>query len=259
MIICPKCKESLFKAEKTYKCAGNHTYDIAKTSHINLFLGSKNGDDIGDNKDMVRARTEFLNQDYYKKLALKLTTMIDGGAVLDAGCGEGYYTRHFSQNAKTVYATDISKHAVMHGAKVDKNALYFVSSVFNMPVKSESIDIVTSIFAPLALEEFNRVLKVDGTFLAVVAGEKHLLELKEKIYDKAYKNDEDKYTFDGFKVQEKEKLLYEVLISENKDIKHLFSMTPYAFKTSKEDMKKLDSLENLKVTLDFAIYKLKKV
>lgn len=263
MLICPNCNEILAQNNRQFSCVNNHSFDISKFSHINLLISNKKGEDFGDNKEMVTARTNFLNQDFYKPLAdflAKKISQLQNITLLDSGCGQGYYTKIISNSLENsqIYATDISKHAVIHGAKNDKNSTYFVSSVFNLPIKSSSIDVITSIFAPLALDEFSRVLALDGKVFVVVAGENHLIELKNAIYNEAYKNDENKYIFDNFKILNKEKLTYNVNIKENTDIKHLFSMTPYAFKTSIEDTKKLDTLSNLDLTLDFAIYTLVK-
>lgn len=261
MLICPNCKENLEKKEKNYTCINNHSFDISKSSHINLLVSKKSGDTIGDNKEMVQARTEFLNKDFYKPLANKLCEILStktGDLFLDCGCGQGYYTKKMSEYKANFLATDISKHAVIHASKNDKNTVYFVGNVFDLPIKENSIDALTSIFAPFSIEEFYRVLKSDGLAIIVVSGNEHLFELKEKVYENPYKNDENKYDFGNFIIKSKQNLTYKVTIELNSDIKHLFYMTPYAFKTSVEDVKKLDKLKNLEITLDFAIYILEK-
>ncbi|MFI3226107.1 MAG: methyltransferase domain-containing protein [Clostridia bacterium] len=263
MLICPKCKEKLTQEEKRYLCQNGHSFDISKSSHINLLISSKSGDDIGDNKEMVRARTNFLSRDYYKPLADKLCEIIsveENISYLDCACGQGYYTKKIANSLKNSrsFATDISKHAVIYASKQDKNTQYFVGSVFDLPIQTDSIDALTSIFAPTANEEFARILSDKGRAIIVVAGNEHLFELKAKVYDNPYKNDEDKHDFHNFVVKDKIKVTYKACIEQNEDIKHLFHMTPYAFKTSKEDALKLDSLENLEVTLDFAIFVLEK-
>lgn len=261
MIICPNCKENLEKKDKQYICKNNHNFDISKSSHINLLISKKSGESIGDNKEMVQARTEFLNKGYYKPLSNKLCEILkekNGDLFLDCGCGQGYYTKQMASVKSKFYATDISKYAIIHASKNDKNTLYFVGNVYDLPIKECKVDALTSIFAPFSIDEFYRILKKDGQAIIVASGDEHLFELKEKVYENPYKNDENKYDFGEFKVKSKEKLTYKVCIKENSDIKHLFHMTPYAFKTSVDDVKKLDFIENLEVTLDFAIYILEK-
>lgn len=259
MLICPNCKSILKKGDFSYICENNHSFDISKSSHINLLISKKV--ELGDNKEMVRARTDFLNKDFYKPLAEKICNLIpDNTTILDCGCGQGYYTEKIANCAKNtkVFATDISKHAIIYASKKDKETQYFVGNVFDLPIKDESIDVLTSMFAPLSIDEFYRVLKPKAKAIIVVAGKEHLFELKEKIYQNPYKNDEDKHNFGRFSIKSKEKLSYKVCIEKNEDIKHLFNMTPYAFKTSIEDTRKLDFLQNLELTLDFAIYTLEK-
>lgn len=261
MLICPICNEKLDKVENCFKCEKNHSFDISKSSYTNLLVKNKPADEIGDNKEMVCARTEFLNRNYYKKLSDFLAEKVfmkSPKSYIDLGCGQGYYTKNISNNIENSFGTDISKHAVLNASKHDKSTIYFVSSVFNLPIADKSIDVATCIFSPLALDEFDRILSDNGTIFVVVAGDNHLIELKKSIYERAYMNDEDKYDFKTFEIVLKEKLTYTEFFDNNLDIKHLFNMTPYSFKTSIEDMKKLDKIDNLDITMDFAIYTLKK-
>ncbi len=263
MLICPICKEKLNKDDRKYFCLNNHCFDISKSSHANLLISNKSGDRIGDNKEMVRARTAFLEKDFYKPLSTKITQCIKKQkniSYLDCGCGQGYYTKIVSENLKNSksFATDISKNAIIHASKQDKKTVYFVGSVFDLPILDKSINLITCIFSPVAEEEFARVLKDDGELIVVVAGDEHLYELKKAVYSSAYKNNENKYNFNKFCVLKKEKLTYKTNVISTQDIKNLFYMTPYALKTSREDKEKLEKLHNLEVTFDFVIYTLKK-
>ena len=94
--VCPKCKGELVLDTNTKKCKNNHSYDRAKAGYYNLLLGAGGGTH-GDNAEMVLARREFLSRGYYAPLANRLADLVcahtaAGGCVLDAGCGEGYYT-----------------------------------------------------------------------------------------------------------------------------------------------------------------------
>ena len=68
----------------------------------------------------------------------------------------------------------------------NKISNYFVASAFRIPIASGETDCVTKIFAPDSPEEFSRILKPDGKLLEVIPGENHLLELKQKLYEKVY-------------------------------------------------------------------------
>lgn len=203
---------------------------------------------------MVLARRSFLNKDYYLNLKHKLLEYTqkkgENAVILDCGCGEGYYTSFISQNSKVI-AIDISKNAISLAAKRDKNALYVVGSSYDLPVKDNSVDMILSLFAPLAEKEFSRVLKKNGCVLAVVPAEKHLIELKELVYDSAYENNPLKYFLDGFFEKKREKLSYTTKILGNDSIKELFSMTPYSFKTSREGLEKLNDVSEINITIEF--------
>jgi len=97
--ICPVCREKLEAKDKSLVCRNKHTFDIAKQGYVNLLLSNQmNAKLPGDNKMMVSARRNFLNKGYYKILSEKLCDTAvryikNGDTVLDAGCGEGYYTQ----------------------------------------------------------------------------------------------------------------------------------------------------------------------
>ena len=71
-IICPICRNKLKSVSNMLKCKNNHSYDISSDGYINLLPPHKNGYIPGDNKEMVRARRNFLNGDYYLPLRFLL-------------------------------------------------------------------------------------------------------------------------------------------------------------------------------------------
>ena len=109
LFICPVCGKPLEQQEKSYCCPNRHNFDRAKSGYVNLLpIKGKHSKVPGDNKLMVAARQEFLNEGYYLPLCEQLREMVmahllkDSGeiAVLDAGCGEGYYTSHLHLSLK---------------------------------------------------------------------------------------------------------------------------------------------------------------
>lgn len=252
IIQCPKCKNELILTNKTYKCCNNHCYDLSKEGYVNLLM---NKSFAGDNKEMVSARNDFLNKGYYFFVIGAILEKIDNSSIiLDCGCGEGYYTNYISQNKDiTLYGTDVSKSAIQKAAKkdVENKVTYFVSSIYNLPVVNDSIDCILNICAPLCEEEFKRVLKQKGRLIKVIPAKEHLIELKEVLYDEVYLND-DELTLNCFK-QVKRTNLCQKKIVEGKDIKNLFMMTPYYYKTPKEAIFKLENLHSLEITMSFDI------
>lgn len=262
VLICPNCGKPLERMGNTYKCALGHSFDIASSGYCNLLCGSKPGEFTGDSREMVAARRKFLDTGAYEKLreaVCERVRELGPSTAVDAGCGEGYYTREIASFVSDkIIGIDIAKSATQYAAKRDSKTVYVTASAYHMPVAEKSADLVLSLFAPTPAEEFSRVLKDDGHVLMVVPGNEHLWELKEAIYDEPYLNREDKHSLEGFSLCDRRKLTYTAEISGNDNIKALFSMTPYVHRTSKEGMDRLERLENINLTLSFLLLTYKK-
>ena len=264
---CPCCK-ALMDTEnegKTLFCKGQkkHCFDFSSKGYVNL-AGSRGV--TGDSKQAVRSRTDFLNKGYYAPIADKLCDILgrymSNGNVLDAGCGEGYYTQRIAQRGYETVGLDLSKYAVDSTAsrlhcKTNENAFAVVASIYDMPFCDGFADAAVSIFAPCAEEEISRVISSDGILLVVSAGREHLMGLKKALYQAAYENEERADMPKGMKLISREALKYSIKLESNADIKNLFSMTPYYWRTSPSDSEKLDGLCTLETVVDinFLIYK----
>ena len=119
MFICPVCREAFQRYGNSYKCRNGHCFDIAKQGYVNLLTGSKGGNH-GDNRLMTSARRAFLNKGYYDRFLIALTDTVKklakpGDAIIDCGCGEGYYTTRIADsiNNVTVAGFDISKDEIV--------------------------------------------------------------------------------------------------------------------------------------------------
>ena len=271
MYICPVCKDKLNRIENSWRCPKGHSFDIARKGHVNLLTTAKhNPKTAGDNADMVKARTEFLDKGYYRPLAEKLREAaedeLNGIAkpvIIDSGCGEGFYSSELAKIKNSrIFGIDISKHALAHCmTRVHlaglKNCEFAVASSFELPFEDGRADVVVSVFAPVCDEEYARVLKPDGVLIVVSPSPRHLFELKAAVYDKPYENKPNDYKLTKF-YNEKDKrkeivFEYKKLISSPEDIQSLFMMTPYCFKTSEEGMARLRALESIEVTCGFMI------
>ena len=124
-------------------------------------------------------------------------------------------------------------------------------------MKDNSVDIIVNLFAPVANEEFLRILKPGGHLIVASSGTEHLNGLKSILYDKVYLNDEKFLNFDGFELTKIENLKYNIKILGNDIISALFTMTPYYHRTSQADKDKLLSVDEFStdIEVNFAIYK----
>ena len=268
--ICPVCKKPLILDCRTYKCENNHCYDLSKSGYVNLLLSQQSKlKRHGDDKVMAKARRDFLDKGYYLPLLNGLKDAVSAhftkdSVLLDAGCGEGWYTANLYDYlsgldlSPNFLAVDISKDALDLLGKRSPNIKRAVASVYKLPVSDNSCDVVINIFAPIATEEYLRVLKPNGILICAIALEDHLLSLKQEVYENAYKNEIGDLSLDGFSLIDRKDVKGEIEISSNEDILTLFKMTPYYYKTSKEDFEKLTKLDNLKTQIQFGILIYKK-
>ena len=260
-IICPVCGEKLREENRSMKCAKGHCFDRAKEGYINLMAGAhKKGSLIGDNRDMALSRRAFLEKGYFDILLNELISLIKEKKlhcpqILDICCGEGYYYHKIKEAVNCeMYGFDISKEMVRLAAKRKNGCEYFVANLSRIPLTDKSTDIAFHLFAPFHEKEFGRIIKDSGTLITVVAGERHLYELKEILYDTPYKNDEMPPETEKLTLKEKRKVTGRIHLSSKEDIDALFRMTPYYYRTSDRDKAKLLSFNELDVTVDFCIF-----
>lgn len=265
--ICPICRKPLLRRDNSLSCNSGHCFDISKYGYVNLLTkGGKKGH--GDDKLMVKARRDFLNKGYYEHLknafCSETEKYIDKGCfLLDSGCGEGYYTNGLynifsKKQGEGIYGIDVSKEALKLASKTCPNVNFAVASAYCMPFNDGSFNIVTSLFAPLAIKEFRRVLKEDGFFLTAIPLENHLFTLKKIVYDTPYKNMPQPTELDGFTLINSSVIKKEISLNSQEDIKNLFKMTPYYYKTSENDQEKLNRIDRLNVETEFMVLTYKK-
>jgi 23S rRNA (guanine745-N1)-methyltransferase len=263
LFLCPKCKKELNIEKGFCRCENGHAYDRAKEGYYNFLIG-RSGGIHGDNIKMVQARRDFLQRGYYFPLARRLSELIllyteKGGRVLDSGCGEGYYTdivekSLFERDGESlVSGFDISKDAVKRAARVNPRMALAVASSYDMPIGDGAVDIVYNVFSPLALSETGRVLKSGGKFIMAIPDEEHLFELKAAVYDTPYKNKVENTEIPGFKLLLRENLRYKMELDSREAVSSLFMMTPYAYRTSPENIARMEKLDSLLCRAEFIL------
>lgn len=240
MFICPVCKSKLNIQGKSYLCENNHSFDIAKQGYVNLLpVNKKHSDNPGDSKDMVLSRRAFLENGYYDCFTDKLCEIVKSIfadsqkiTIADCGCGEGYYDGKLENlNCDfNLYGFDISKEAVRYASGKYKNYKYAVGSCFNMPLRNDSFDLALNIFAPMVESEMARILKKGGYMIYAVPGKRHLMGLKELLYENTYENEEKHTEYEGFEFVDRVTVEKEITVDGEMGV-NLFKMTPYYFKT----------------------------
>jgi len=203
---CPMDGNLLTIHEKQLTCTNGHSFDIARQGYINLFpVQQKRSKEPGDSKEMVLARTQFLNTGLYEPIVKKLVSLItsyikncdSNVCLLDAGCGEGYYFDSLlnslensdGNNNLSFIGLDISKHAIIAAARRNKKITWLVGTNRQPPITDCSVDIIVCVFGFQSYEGFNKILKSGGIIIVVEPGVEHLKELREIIYTDAKKTD----------------------------------------------------------------------
>jgi 23S rRNA (guanine745-N1)-methyltransferase len=172
---------------------------------------------------------------------------------VDAGCGEGYYSCEMAARGLRVLGVDLSKNGIRHAAKEPvgrtNGALFAVAGIFTLPVADASADAVVSLFAPVAEQEFLRVLKPGGILILAGAGPDHLLDLKRVLYDTPYRN-APRADLPTRMTRIEEKRVRYCFDADHETLQELFAMTPYFYRTSKEGIARLVETSSLATDVD---------
>ncbi|REC95599.1 putative RNA methyltransferase [Kushneria indalinina] len=263
-LTCPLDGAPLCRTESGWCCPQGHTFDVSRQGHVNLLpVQKKRSLDPGDSKAMIVARRRFLEAGHYQGIAEAVSRRVlaqapehDRLAVLDAGCGEGYYLRALAdagvvQHELALLGLDISKWAVQAAAGRDKRMQWVVGSNAALPVPDHSLDVVLCMFGFPTPAEFARVLKPGGLLLEVEAGPDHLIELREIIYPTLKAPREPRQTAEvGFSADTVETVRYALSLDSAEQIADLLVMTPHLYRASAEGRARAEALTHLDVTVD---------
>ncbi len=267
---CPKCREKLNIQEKSCVCENGHSFDKARQGYVNLLLPNKrHSQSPGDSHEMVMSRRAFLEggkYDIFSDKLNELTALFSDNSkkvtIADCGCGEGYYDGRLCEYLNKLkinyelFGLDISKEAVKAAAGKYKGACFAVASNFDIPLWEESADIVLAVFSPMVESEFCRILKTGGYLIYAVPGVRHLMGLKEAVYDEPYENTEKDTEYKGFEFVGRYSVGSVISVSGD-EAADLFKMTPYYYKTdlSAIDKIRLKDKIDTEIQFDFLVYR----
>ena len=259
MLRCPICAQPLERKERSFICEKGHSFDMARQGYVNLLpVQNKHSAQPGDTKEQVAARRAFLEGDFYLPIVEALCGLAKKyhcqGPVLDAGCGEGYYSSRLANaSGADLIGLDISKEAVRAAAGRYKGPLWLCASAAHIPVEDHSIGLLTSLFAFTAPEEFKRVLRQDGVFIQVLAAQDHLLGLKSIVYPELKLKEKDSVPeLPGFQLAESLPVKFTFTVTGDQ-VQNLLYMTPHVYRIGKEGADRLRSTQTLTDTASCVI------
>jgi 23S rRNA (guanine745-N1)-methyltransferase len=207
---------------------------------------------------MVIARRTFLDKSFYQPLVDKMLELYQQygettAPMLDAGCGEGFYTHQHKTSSNEVYGVDISKETIKIAAKRYKDCHFSVGTLSKLSFADNYFAWLVSVYAPILETEFTRLIKSGGYLLTVTPAEQHLFELKQLIYRQANTHDITKNPIKHLTLVEEQNLTYQMNFDNSDDVLNLLSMTPFAFKAPKELIAQIRTMTKFTCQADFIL------
>ena len=172
-----------------------HSFDVAKQGYVTLAAGA-GLKHKGDDMDMVNARETYLAMGHFAPFVEAVTGAVQDGldsaslaestpaSLLEVGAGTGYYLAHTLDSIAEARGVglDISPHAAKHLAKCHPRVGAVVADVWErLPIRDESVDAISVVFAPRNPAEFQRVLAPGGQVIVLTPDAGHLDELREPL------------------------------------------------------------------------------
>ena len=264
-LICPQCGAAFALTDQSLICQNGHCFDLSRRGYVNLAPSHRQSAEKYD-AALFESRGRILADGFYAPVLEAVCGLLEkrfGEApflLVDAGCGEGYYTAGIyaaltaAGRQPDMAGTHISKFILRYAARRCREIEFAVASSYRLPLADENVDLLLNCFSPLALEEFRRVLRPGGYFLYVVPAADHLWQLKEVLYDHPYPNEVKETPYEGFTYQSIVPVEDTIHLPCRADIQALYHMTPYCWKTPKEGAERLAQLEKLDCRIAFRIH-----
>ena len=141
-----------------------HSFDVARQGYVTLAAGAGLRHQ-GDSMEMAVPDTAR-------------------PVIVEIGAGTGYYLAHTLDDVDGARGVgmDISVHAARRLATCHPRVGAIVADVWErLPMRDNSIDVITVVFAPRNAAEFARVLTPEGQVVFLTADRGHLAELREPL------------------------------------------------------------------------------
>ena len=184
LLRCPLCHGALARRGGSLVCGQGHCYDFSRYGDVHLAPGKR---ESFYTKALFESRARVFERGIYDPVIAALDEVL--GALLpkekvpvlvDAGCGEGFYTRRtLVGRAMTRIGFDLSKEAVRLAARGGKDASFFVADLANIPLQDGCADVLLDVFTPANYGEFGRVLRPGGLLVKLAPRSGYLRELRE--------------------------------------------------------------------------------
>lgn len=257
--ICPYCKEKMHLVGESLKCTNRHTFDITKKGTINFIISPKIKESKIYNEKLFTCRRKFIENGYYNDvyelIANEINNLnLDNIKILDLGCGEGIHSMNILSKIKSNYkyfGFDYSKDAINLASDYNSsNRFYFNGDVNNIPIASDSMDVIIDFLSPYSESEVKRVLKKGGLFIKVAPSSDYLIELRNANGLEKYQKQQE--IIDNLGKHFKNILTenyHKTFKIKQDDVENLIGMTPLKLN--------MTNLKIEQVTIDLNVYKVR--
>lgn len=255
LLRCPICAGDFAREGNSLVCLKRHCYDIARQGHVNLAPAAK---DSFYTKALFESRAKVFEAGVFAPVVEAIGEAIERHVqskhpvLLDAGCGEGYYTKAVCPEREMMrIGFDLSKEAVRLAARGEKTASFFVGDLAHIPIMDHSADVLLDVFTPANYAEFARVLRPDGIVVKLAPRAGYLKELREAASGLLRRGEYDggqveRYAADHMDILEKREITYSMPVTQEL-VHHIARMTPML---AGIDVDKLDLTGIARITID---------
>jgi 23S rRNA (guanine745-N1)-methyltransferase len=190
LLRCPVCGTAFSRSGNALRCENGHTFDVSRKGYVHF---APNASPSRYDEALFASRRRILEAGFYDAVidAVRAAMPADAGVVLDAGCGDGTFTKALSR--ETTFGLDLSKDAILLAARGGGPILWTVGDLTKLPLADASVDVILNLFSPAHYAEFARVLKPGGKLLKLVPQEGYLREIRalmaDRLHREAYSND----------------------------------------------------------------------
>ena len=187
-LICPLCRTNLTLQDNSFRCCGDHCYDLSTKNYLNLAPQQKQLAIYDTN--LFSTRRRIFQAGFYAPLTQQLADACRNLqqqlgrpiSVLDAGCGEGFFAADLLQNLgedmAEIIALDLAKDGVIMAAKACPGLKCVVGDLSALPIAADGVDVILNVLSPANYQEFARVLKPGGLLLKVIPGADYLRQVR---------------------------------------------------------------------------------
>lgn len=208
---------------------------------------------------MVQGRRDFLSAGYYQPLreaVVQTLKTLKPSSLVDIGCGEGYYTHAMADIVADVVGLDIAKPAIKAAAKRDKKTSWFVANSAQLPLEDQSVDVATSLFSPLPIEEMARVLKPAGHLLLVTPGSVHLHSIRKALFETLTPHHPEKFLeklAPRFSCISRQDIHFPLALPQAA-VRQLLLMTPYVWRAKADKRASIEAEKSIQTEANFTLF-----